>query len=183
MYRGTAPGPSWIASRPPCSTSCAHALRAWRCSISLPGAAASESRRSSQGAAHCTFIDRGHKAIATIKKNLELTGLADRALVLNTDAFGYLKEMTQPFDLIYVAPPQYKGLWLEALRLIADRWAVLGSGPPPSEAEHEPGLVIVQLDPREYEVVELGAIREIRQKRYGNTLLVFYENSDGATSG
>ena len=33
----------------------------------------------SQGAEHCTFIERGHKAVATIKRNLELTGLADRS--------------------------------------------------------------------------------------------------------
>ena len=137
----------------------------------------------SQGAAHCTFIDRGHKAIATIKKNLELTGLADRATVLNADALGYLKGTTQRFDLIYVAPPQYKGLWVEALRLIAARMVMHGSAAADNEATDEPRLVIVQIDPREYESVELDGIREVRQKRYGNTLLVFYENSDGATSG
>jgi hypothetical protein len=37
----------------------------------------------------------------------------------------------------------------------------------------------VQIDPKEYENVDLGPIREVRQKRYGNTLLVFYENSPG----
>ena len=77
----------------------------------------------SQGAARCTFIDRGHKAVATIKKNLEVTGLGDRAEVIHGDALGYLKATTKTFDLIYVAPPQYKGLWIEAMRLAAGRLA------------------------------------------------------------
>ena len=35
--------------------------------------------------------------------------------------------------------------------------------------------MIAQIDPREYELLDLGTIRETRQKRYGNTLLVFFE--------
>ena len=41
--------------------------------------------------------------------------------------------------------------------------------------DRAPGLVIAQIDPKEYEILDLGAMREVRQKRYGNTLLVFYE--------
>jgi 16S rRNA (guanine966-N2)-methyltransferase len=136
----------------------------------------------SQGAAHCTFIDRGHKAVATIKRNLELTGLADRADVFHTDALQFLKGTTKTFDLIYIAPPQYKNLWLEALRLIVGRLAMPSKPATESEAEHEAGLAIVQIDPKEYESVDLGPIREVRQKRYGNTLLIFYELSDDDVS-
>jgi 16S rRNA (guanine966-N2)-methyltransferase len=50
---------------------------------------------------------------------------------------------------------------------------------PPSadgDDEESSGLAIVQIDPREYETLrDLGGLREVRQKRYGNTLLVFYE--------
>jgi 16S rRNA (guanine966-N2)-methyltransferase len=129
----------------------------------------------SQGAAHCTFTERGHKAVATIKRNLELTGLGDRAEVLHTDAFQYLRTTTKTFDLIYVAPPQYKRLWVDALQLIGGRLAAQSE----PEDDREPGLAIVQIDPKEYENVDLGPIREVRQKRYGNTLLVFYENFRG----
>ena len=131
----------------------------------------------SQGAAHCTFIDRGHKAVATIKRNLELTGLADRATVLHTDALQYLKGTTQTFDLIYIAPPQYKNLWVEALHLVPGHLTAPGESDGEAEDEIVPGAAIVQIDPKEYESVDLGAIGEVRQKRYGNTLLVFYEFS------
>jgi 16S rRNA (guanine(966)-N(2))-methyltransferase RsmD len=129
----------------------------------------------SQGAAHCTFIDRQRSAIATIKKNLANTGLSDRALVLHTDALGFLVGLHNTFDLIYVAPPQYKGLWIEALRRIAANAPLQRESSADHADDRSPLLVIAQIDPKEYENLELGALHEVRQKRYGNTLLVFYE--------
>jgi 16S rRNA (guanine966-N2)-methyltransferase len=131
----------------------------------------------SQGAAFCTFIDRERSAVATIKKNLASTGLAERALVLHTDALGFLVGLRQTFDLIYVAPPQYKRLWAEALRRIAVPVQVECVSSAEQECDRADSLVIAQIDPKEYESLELGALREVRQKRYGNTLLVFYEFS------
>ncbi|HKI20727.1 MAG TPA: RsmD family RNA methyltransferase, partial [Isosphaeraceae bacterium] len=132
----------------------------------------------SQGASHCTFIDTGDKAIATIKKNLAHTGFSNRADVRHANAFGFLKRTETTFDLIYVAPPQYQNLWILALRLIDERPGILCSAPEGSDDDQEAGLVIAQIDPREYEPLDLGAIRETRQKRYGNTLLVFFEPAD-----
>jgi 16S rRNA (guanine966-N2)-methyltransferase len=127
----------------------------------------------SQGAAHCTFIDLGREAIAIIKKNLDSTGFSGSALVRQTSALEFLKTVPGPFDLIYIAPPQYKNLWVEAMRLLATRPELLT---PPTDDDENSGLVIVQIDPREYEsLCDLGGLREVRQKRYGNTLLVFYE--------
>jgi 16S rRNA (guanine966-N2)-methyltransferase len=129
----------------------------------------------SQGAAHSTFIDATHKAIATIKKNLATTSLSDRAEVRQADAFGYLRGTKRSFDLIYIAPPQYKGLWGEAMQLIAERPGVLNRPSAESDEPGSSGLAIVQIDPREYQSLHLTEIRETRQKRYGNTLLVFFD--------
>jgi 16S rRNA (guanine966-N2)-methyltransferase len=129
----------------------------------------------SQGAAHCTFIDMGREAIATVKKNLESTGFAASASVLQMSALDFLKTAPGPFDLIYIAPPQYKNLWIETMRLLATRPELLHSPSPDGVDDDGPGLAIVQIDPREYERLDLGDLHEVRQKRYGNTLLVFYE--------
>lgn len=118
----------------------------------------------SQGAPHCTFIDMGNDAFKTIKSNLETTGLSASASVLHTDAFSFLHRTQESFDLIYVAPPQFKNLWVEALHGISERPHLL-------QAE---GLVIAQIDPKEYEQLSLSALQEYRQEKYGNTLLVFY---------
>jgi 16S rRNA (guanine(966)-N(2))-methyltransferase RsmD len=129
----------------------------------------------SQGAAHCTFLDLEPKAIATIKKNLALTDLSDRADVRQTDALAYLKHTEKTFDVIYVAPPQFKKLWVQAMHLLAGRPQLLTGGSGELPEGHEPGLAVVQIDPREYESLDLGVLRETRQKRYGNTLLAFFE--------
>jgi 16S rRNA (guanine966-N2)-methyltransferase len=125
----------------------------------------------SQGAAACVFIDLGAKAVATIRKNLAATGLADRAEVRHGNAFGYLRSTSKVFDLIYVAPPQYRRIWVEAMQEIAGRPELLRTPAP----EEDGPLVIAQIDPKEYEPLDLGTLRETRQERYGNTLLVFFE--------
>ena len=118
----------------------------------------------SQGAAHCTFIDLNNNAFKTIKQNLEETKLSTSGSVYNTDAFSFLRRTTESFDLIYVAPPQYEGIWIETLRTLAERPEILTPQ----------GMIVVQIDPKEYEPVALTAFSEDRQKKYGNTLLVFY---------
>lgn len=121
----------------------------------------------SQGAAHCVFLDTNAKAVATIKDNLAATELSAQAEVRHTDAFIYLKNTSRSFDLIYVAPPQYKGLWIEAMRLIAERPHLLTSA----------GEVIVQIDPKEYEEIGLQTLHEYRQQKYGGTVLVFFRQA------
>jgi 16S rRNA (guanine966-N2)-methyltransferase len=118
----------------------------------------------SQGAASCVFLDTNAKAVSTIRDNLATCDLTSRAEVRHTDAFIYLKNSTKSFDLIYVAPPQYKGIWIEALRTIAERPHLLAD-----EAQ-----IIVQIDPKEYEFVQLETLHETQQRKYGNTVLIFY---------
>lgn len=133
----------------------------------------------SQGAAFCTFTDLGHDAVGTIRKNLAHTGLSDRAKVRRTDALKFLNATEDQYDLIYVAPPQYKNLWVDAMRRIAARPELLRPPSADSDGEDEGGIVIAQIDPREYVSLDLGSLRETRQNRFGNTLLVFYEVAGG----
>lgn len=124
----------------------------------------------SQGAAHCTFLDLNRPAVDTIKKNLETTGLIARAEVRHYDAFSFLRSTAKTFDLIYVAPPQYESLWIQAMQTIAER----------PEIVTPQGLVVVQIDPKEYEPLNLAAFEETEQRRYGNTALVFYRSKGAA---
>jgi len=121
----------------------------------------------SQGAANCVFIDTNARAVATIKDNLATTQLSEKAEVRHTDAFVYLKNSSKVFDLIFVAPPQYKGIWIEAMRLLAERPHLLA----------DDGKIIVQIDPKEYELLDLVAFKEDSQRKYGNTLFVFYSKT------
>jgi 16S rRNA G966 N2-methylase RsmD len=69
------------------------------------------------------------------------------------------------FEYIYIAPPQYKGMWLEALKLLDDHLDWLSGD----------GTVIVQIDPSEYEEVKLHNFAEGEQRKYGRTMLIFYD--------
>jgi 16S rRNA (guanine(966)-N(2))-methyltransferase RsmD len=126
----------------------------------------------SQGSTHCVFLDTNARAVATIKENLATTQLTERGEVRHTDAFVYLKNCAKTFDLIFVAPPQYKGIWIEAMRMIAERPHLVAPK----------GHVIVQIDPKEYEELCLETLSEVSQRKYGNTLFVFYVPKETSSS-
>jgi len=118
----------------------------------------------SRGARGAVFVERGRQAVATIKHNLAHTRLSDRARVVRSDVFAFLKkEDLEPFDLIYVAPPQYQGLWAKTLRAV-DESSLLAPG----------GLVVAQIHPKEYEELELETLELTDQRKYGSTTLCFY---------
>jgi 16S rRNA (guanine(966)-N(2))-methyltransferase RsmD len=117
----------------------------------------------SRGAKHATMLDLEEEAIKTIKKNLELTSLKSKAEVRHTDAFRYLRHTQKSFDLIYIAPPQYQGIWLETLKVVAELPDLL----------NKDGSIIVQIDPKEYELLSLRSLVEVKQQHYGNTLLIY----------
>ncbi|MCA9875352.1 MAG: 16S rRNA (guanine(966)-N(2))-methyltransferase RsmD [Anaerolineales bacterium] len=122
----------------------------------------------SRGAAEVVFVDKVRPAIQTIQGNLQITGLRDGATVVQADSFAYLRQQNfAPFDLVYVAPPQYQGLWLEALAILDER---------PSAFLTPDGVVVVQIDPKERQPLSLNNLLLYDERVYGNTQLLFFEN-------
>jgi len=120
----------------------------------------------SRGASFVRFSDRERLAVETIKFNLEHCRFESRAEVRRGDSFGLLAGTPdRTFDYVYIAPPQYKDMWKQALLRLDENPGWLG----------EDCEVIVQIAPREYEQVELVTLVEFEQRKYGSTLLVFYE--------
>lgn len=120
----------------------------------------------SRGAVYAKLTDLNRNAIQTIRDNLEHTRLGAKAKVIRGDVFNLLRQKPDTaFDYIYVAPPQYKEMWIEATNLIDQR----------PEWVSEDGWVIVQIHPREYKKLELDNFELIEERKYSNTLLVFYE--------
>lgn len=124
----------------------------------------------SRGAAFALFIDVNHLAVRTMRANLELTGLMNKAQIERRDAFQFLERgKADLFDYVYIAPPQYHRLWERAVLelekfthwLNPDAW------------------VIAQMHPEEYQQLVLDDLVEFDQRRYGSTLLVFYEFPGG----
>lgn len=119
----------------------------------------------SRGAAFVRFTDLNHAPIKTIKTNLSLTRLNSQAEVKQSDAFGMLtSNPDKQFHYIYIAPPQYNRQWLKAVIMLEKniKWLT------------EDGWAIIQISPKEYENLELKLLEEFDQRKYGNTLLIFY---------
>lgn len=120
----------------------------------------------SRGASFARFIDRDKAAIRTVQENLATCRFTDKADVLHTDALLYLeRENPTPFEIVYIAPPQYKAIWIEALLKLDAHPQHLAPD----------ALVIVQIDPKEREDLPLQNLTLYDERRYASTLLMFFE--------
>lgn len=121
----------------------------------------------SRGATEVTFVEKYPKAVSVIRDNLRRTRLLAGGKIVQEDVFKYLEGKPEPYDLIYIAPPQYQGLWKATLLALETNAGWL----------QPDGLAIVQIFPKEYQPVPLSHLRLTDQRRYGSTLLCFYEPS------
>jgi 16S rRNA (guanine966-N2)-methyltransferase len=120
----------------------------------------------SRGAEHVVFVERAHKAVETIRRNLDTLEMIEQAEVIQGDAFRFKRNAPPDllFDFIYVAPPQYQDLWAQVLLALNDK-PMLAPG----------GRIIVQIHPKEFHDLSTPALRLVRERRYGSTVLYFYE--------
>ncbi len=123
----------------------------------------------SRGARSVTFVDLNTAAINIIKANLKTTRLETNTRVHQMDAFRFLESpQNEKFEYIYIAPPQYKEMWIKALQMVDQRLDLLT----------EDGWVIVQIHPVELTEVNLSNLHEFDRREYGSTLVLFYARND-----
>jgi 16S rRNA (guanine(966)-N(2))-methyltransferase RsmD len=123
----------------------------------------------SRGASFVRFTDLNRAPIETIKFNVDHCGFSSQADIRRGDAFTLLSRGADAqFEYIYIAPPQYKEMWEKAVELVDEdpHWL------------SEDGWVIVQIDPREYKRLAIENLEEIEQRKYGTTMLIFYERKE-----
>lgn len=120
----------------------------------------------SRGAASAVFVDSDRDAVETVRANLALTRMDDRATVVRSDVSNFLLAGRPPgdpgpFDLVLLDPPYAEDAPVDDLQVLvskgflaAEAWVVLETGgpdaPPPVE-----GLELVSL------------------RRYGDSTLIF----------
>jgi len=122
----------------------------------------------SRGAAFVRYTDLNRVPIETIRTNLSVTRFTSHAEARQADAFAVLNSHPdKQFHYIYVAPPQYHELWSRALLALDNNSNWLA----------EDGWVIIQISPKEYQGLELRTLEEFDQRKYGSTLLMFYQRS------
>ena len=124
----------------------------------------------SRGAAFIRYTEQGRAAIDVIRENLGHCKFDDtQAEIKRGDAFTFLAATPdRAFDYIYIAPPQYKEMWLRAILAIDNNPGWLS----------EESWIVVQIHPREFfghQNLALKTLKKFDERKYGSTLLVFFE--------
>lgn len=121
----------------------------------------------SRGADFVLFLEKNNLAYKVLLENLTMVTNQKKFMALQADAFSVVrKPMDKKFDYIFIAPPQFKGMWKDMLKEIDQQPALMTPD----------AWVIVQIAPSEYEEIPLTRLKEFDQRDYGSTRLVFYIN-------
>lgn len=122
----------------------------------------------SRGARHAWFVDSSRDAVNTIRDNLERCGFSDRATVIMRDFQEALTTFagTGPFDVIFADPPYNQDYAAKLLEGI-DRQRLLDPR----------GLVCLETAASDPAPPRIGTLRHLDQRRYGLTMLHFYQCS------
>ena len=121
----------------------------------------------SRGANHALFVEVNPRAVQIIRENLEITGFADQGEIMAADVEKALKAAAstdRKFDMIFMDPPYLKELVQKTLTSLM-QFGVLT----------ENGLVIVESSKMDELPLQEGPLKMVRQEKYGDTMLTFYQ--------
>jgi 16S rRNA (guanine(966)-N(2))-methyltransferase RsmD len=119
----------------------------------------------SRGAEFIRFSELNRLPVETIKLNLNTTNFAGQSEVHRIDAFTMLASPPdREFDYVYIAPPQYYEMWSKALLILDVNPGWLSKD----------AWVVVQIHPREEHKVELKNLERFEERKYGSTMLLFF---------
>lgn len=119
----------------------------------------------SRGASQAVFCDNSLDSIKIIKSNIEKARVADRSQIVIGDFKRCLRDMeakNQSFDMIFVDPPYYEGLFEEVLDTIRS-----------CKILKKDGIVIVEHDAKK-PIGQVEGLEVYKEKKYGITMLTFY---------
>ena len=123
-----------------------------------------------RGAGEAVLVDAAHTSVVAERANIESLGLQERARVIEGDVLRVLdgaKLRGETFDLIFVGPPYDRDFCRPTLERISPGLLA------------PQGLVIVQGSKREHLEETVGCLRRVQLRDYGDSILHFFERTDG----
>ncbi len=121
----------------------------------------------SRGAQKCVFVDVSKESISIIKSNITRARVENESIVLNLDfkdAISKLKAQKNKFDVIFMDPPYYKNMFIDALEKIDN-----------ADLLEEEGIIVIEHDSKENLPEKIERLEKNKVKKYGNTTLTFYK--------
>lgn len=126
----------------------------------------------SRGAACCDLVERRHQLCAVIRENLARAGLDARAQVICSLVHQVLSTLQGPYDLILADPPYGDP---EGLALVG--WPALHRILAPN------AIVVLEHSPRAELARDVGPLRYVRTRRYGDSAVSFWQRREDGDSG
>ncbi|MBQ5933020.1 MAG: 16S rRNA (guanine(966)-N(2))-methyltransferase RsmD [Lachnospiraceae bacterium] len=120
----------------------------------------------SRGAKSAVFVDNNRQSIVCIKKNLDTTGLNDKAYVLSMDyraALSRLAAEGKSFDYIFLDPPYKMGVEEDAVKAIEKLGILKPDG----------RIIIEAAAITPFDFIEDTGFEIIREKKYGSNKHLF----------
>ncbi len=117
----------------------------------------------SRGAERVVFVDAASASVKVIRRNIEQSGFEDKARVVQSDVEAFLKKPTGPYDIVFLDPPYALEL-APVLDLIASARICKPNA-----------LVIAEHFKKKLSPERAGALKLVREARYGDTVLAFYK--------
>lgn len=124
----------------------------------------------SRGANKCVFVDVSKESISIVKSNIKKARVENESVVLNLDfkdSINKLKIQNNKFDVIFMDPPYYKNMFIDALEKI-DEASLLKAD----------GIIIIEHDTKDKFPEKIKNFIQTKSKKYGNTTLTFYTLED-----
>ena len=121
----------------------------------------------SRGALSATFVDVSKDSINIVKSNVKKARVENESTILNLDfktAIDRLNVQNKKFDIIFMDPPYYKNMFIDALSNIDN-----------SDLLSEDGIIVVEHDTKDKFIDKIGRLEKSKEKKYGNTTLTFYK--------
>jgi 16S rRNA (guanine966-N2)-methyltransferase len=118
----------------------------------------------SRGAREAIFLENNPRCVTVIKENLSSLGVFSRFRIYPRNVLVVLEDLLEKetFDIIFIAPPYYKGMQNQTLDII-------------EKMEIQKQTVIVQHSPKEKVNFAHKNLILRKQKKYGDTILTFLE--------
>ena len=119
----------------------------------------------SRGASKAVFLDSSRQSCEIVRKNLEITGLSENAVVKNTDTLSYITGTPEKFDIVFMDPPYRTGILAQTLEKIP---RVMNKG----------GMIICEHPAEEKMPEETGGFVLKKEYKYGKIMISLYSHKE-----
>lgn len=121
----------------------------------------------SRGAEKTVFVEKDHKAIEIIKKNLSSCKFTDGYIIYKDDVFHrieHLKSEGEQFDIIYLDPPfTIDSIFVPVMETLSD-----------GKLLREDGIIVIRTRKDKEMPDEIGKLEKCKFKRYGISGVHYY---------